>query len=94
VVSGGGFSYWAGQTFGTPADTSSAPTRSTLRIFENGIELGPAHSSHANIRNLGAGRFSHWDDGSGTSGAVDLLFSASDNTNPKTNGRTYTYQVQ
>jgi transcriptional regulator CtsR len=63
-----------------------------LRIFENGIELGPAHSAHANIRTLGQGRFSHWDDGSGTAGAVALLFSASDNTNPKTNGRTYTYQ--
>ncbi len=93
VTSAGGFGYWAAQNFGTPADTTSAPTRSILRIFENGIELGPAHSSHTNVRNLGTGRFSHWDDGSGTAGAVALLFSASDNTNPKTNGRTYTYQV-
>ena len=40
-----GFAYIVTQDFGTPADTNSAPTRSVLRIFENGTELGPAHSS-------------------------------------------------
>jgi predicted phage tail protein len=89
VAPNSGFAYYTAQDFGTPADASSAPTRSVLRIFENGIELGPAHSAHADIRTLGTGRFSHWDSGTG----VRLWFSASDNTNPKTNGRTYTYRI-
>jgi hypothetical protein len=58
-------------------------------VFENGRELGPAHTLHATIRTSGAGRFSHW--GSGTS--QGLYFSASDNTNPKSNGRAYTYSI-
>ena len=40
---------------------------------------------HADIRSLGGGRFSHWGN--------NLFFSASDNTDPRTNGRTYTYQI-
>jgi hypothetical protein len=85
-----GFAYFSTQNFGTPADASGFPTRSVLRIFENGTELGPAHAAHAAIRSAGQGRFSHWQDSSGN---VGLYFSASDNTNPKTNGRTYTYRI-
>jgi hypothetical protein len=80
-----GFAYIVTQNFGTPGDTSAAPSQSALRIFENGTELGPAHSVHANIRTLGLGRFSHW--------GSDLYFSASDNTDPRTNGRTYAYRI-
>lgn len=58
---------------------------SELRVFENGKEIGPAHSNHATIRSIGKGSFSHW----GTS----LYLSASDNTDPRTNGRKYTYAV-
>lgn len=64
-------------------DSESQPTASTLKLFENGKEIGPAHALHRDIRNIGGGRFSHW----GTS----LYFSASDNTNPLTNGRVYSY---
>lgn len=85
-----GFSYYIVQDFGTLPDDNSNPTRSVLRIFENGIELLPPHSSHNDIRNIGRGRFSHWSDGSSTR----LYFSTSDNSNPKTNGRTYTYTIQ
>ena len=85
-----GFAYYSTQNFGTPGDTSSAPTQSVLRIFENGIELGPAHSQWADISSTGRGRFLHWQN---SSGAITLYFSSSDNTNPKTNGKTYTYQV-
>ena len=84
-----GYSWGVWEAFGVPADTSNALTQSTLRLFENGHELGPAHSTHVDIRNLGLGRFSHWShvDGSGEA----LRFSASDNSNPTTNGRAYSY---
>jgi hypothetical protein len=85
-----GFAFYSTQNFGTPGDTSSLPTRSVLRVFENGVELGPAHSSWSDISTKGQGRFVHWQN---SSGAVTLYFSSSDNTNPKTNGRTYTYRI-
>jgi hypothetical protein len=80
-----GFSYGITQNFGTPSDSSSQPNVSILRIFENGQEIGPAHSAHAAIRQLGQGRFSHW--------GPDLYLSATDNSDPRTNGKTYTYCV-
>jgi hypothetical protein len=58
---------------------------STLQLFEDGKELGPAHAVHADIRTAGQGRFSHW---------INALYlSASDNSDPRTNGRTYTWQL-
>lgn len=80
-----GFSYGITQNFGTPGDSVSQPTVSVLRVFENGQELGPPHSLHANIRQVGQGRFSHW--------GTDLYLSATDNSDPRTNGKTYTYCV-
>ncbi len=83
-----GYGYIINQSFGVPADTSTFPKRSVLRVFENGIELSPPHSIHANIRTYGQGRFSH----SATSTGIESLrFSALDNSNPKTNGKTYVY---
>ena len=58
---------------------------STLRLFENGKELGPAHAAHVDIRAKGGGRFSHWN--------TTLYFSASDNSDPRTNGRNYMWQI-
>lgn len=89
--SDGGFATLIIRSFGTTADNSSNLTRSTLRLFENGTELGPAHATHADIRNIGQGRFSHWSnmDGSGEA----LRFSASDNGNPTANGRKYAYCI-
>jgi pectate lyase len=66
-------------------DSNSQPTASTLKVYENGVALGPAHSVHSDIRDLGKGRFSHWETG--------LYFSTSDNSNPLTNGRKYTYTL-
>lgn len=68
-----------------PGDNAEQPQGSSLRIFENGRELGPAHSTHQDIRSEGRGRFSHW--------GSNLYMSASDNSDPRTNGRTYTYEV-
>ncbi len=84
-VQDSGYRYRVRQDFGTPADSSATPTVSKLRIYENGVELGPAHSRHDDIATKGQGRFSHWVD--------NLYFSASDNSNPLTNGRSYTFRV-
>ena len=84
--SDGGYGYYLVQDFYTASDNMNDMNKSTLKIFENGAELQPAHSLHADIRSLGGGRFSHWDNG--------LYFSASDNSNPKTNGKIYTYKIQ
>ncbi len=86
-----GFAYIIAGSFGTPADNSSNFVQSALRLFENSLELGPAHSFHADIRNLGQERFSHW---SSTTGAGETIrFSSSDHTDPRNNGRSYTYCV-
>lgn len=63
------------------SDGPNRPDASDLILFEDGRPLGPAHSSHAEIRRQGAGRFSHWD--------AALWFSSSDGTDPRTNGRSY-----
>jgi len=63
-----------------PGD-SSGVSGSALRLFEDGVEIGPGQSTHANVRRLGGGRFSHW----GTS----IYFSSSDGLPPESNGRTY-----
>ena len=67
--------------FGVASDSGFFPGQSTLQLYENGKQLGPAHSLHEDIRNAGGGRFSHWGNG--------LIFSTSDNTDPRSNARTY-----
>ena len=41
-------------------DSAEQPQRSSLRLFEDGREIGPAHSNHDEIRKFGRGRYSHW----------------------------------
>lgn len=55
---------------------------SPLLLYENDRPLGPAHSAQLDTMNIGLGRFSHWK-GHG------FVFSASDNSDPRTNGRNY-----
>ncbi len=64
--------------------TSDASGHSAITLFEDGLPLGPAHASHDDIRTLGKGRYSHWGEA--------LYFSASDDTDPNTNGRVYSVQ--
>jgi hypothetical protein len=54
---------------------------SSLRVFEDSRELGPASAVHDEIRTVGLGRFSHWGRG--------LMLSTSDNSNPNENRRAY-----
>ena len=70
----------------TPADAPQGddldrPDHSSLRVFEDGGELGPPHSLHKDISLEGGGRFSHW--------GRELMFSSSDGSDPRTNGRSY-----
>ena len=54
---------------------------SNLILYENGVELLSNHSKHSEIAQIGCGRYSHWKN--------ELIFSASDNTNPNVNKRKY-----
>jgi hypothetical protein len=64
------------------SDTMELQMRSPFMLYENALPLGPAHSEHADILKYGHGRFSHWN-------GAGFIFSSSDGTNPKSNGRTY-----
>jgi hypothetical protein len=64
------------------ADSADNNQRSPVLIYEDGHLLGPGHSYHVDIASVGQGRYSHWR-GQG------YVFSASDNSDPNTNGRSY-----
>lgn len=64
------------------SDSGTVPTRSRLLVCENSRALGPPHSLHTDIVAKGRGRFSHWN-------TAGFVFSASDNSDPNTNGRNY-----
>lgn len=65
---------------------SDQESASSLALFEDGRRLDPAHAPHDLIRTLGGGSFSHW--------GSNLYFSTSDNSNPQTNGRSYTVREE
>lgn len=67
------------------ADTAEEPTRSPIELFENDRQLGPAHSTTGDIKDLGAGRYRHTPD--------VIYFSSSDNSDPRTNGRVYSWTL-
>jgi hypothetical protein len=64
-----------------PSDQESGAGGSALRLLEDGREIGPAHAPHDDIRVKGSGRYSHW--------GARLYLSATDSSNPRTNGRRY-----
>ncbi|CAA7619659.1 hypothetical protein [Magnetospirillum sp. SS-4] len=63
-------------------DSGDAVDRSRLVLLEDGQPVGSPHALHAQIRMQGGGLYSHWLD--------SVWFSTSDNSDPNTNGRTYT----
>lgn len=63
---------------------------SRLVLLEDGKQLGPGHSGHRDIEDLGKGRYSHWSD---DTGFEYLYFSTSDNSDPRTNDRVYSVTV-
>ncbi|MBV8755451.1 MAG: hypothetical protein JO328_21565 [Hyphomicrobiales bacterium] len=64
-------------------DSTQQPKRSTIVLCEDEKRLGPGHTSHDEIRAKGLGRYSHW--------GFDVVFSSSDNSDPNTNHRRYSY---
>lgn len=58
--------------------------KSEIKIFEDKSLLGPPHCLHDDIRGSGLGRYSHWDN--------YLYFSTSDNSDPRTNARVYSFR--
>jgi hypothetical protein len=70
-----------GWPFTTIRSDESDGQSSVLRLFENGVELGPAHATHSDIRERGQGRYSHWNH--------VLYFSTTDCSNPTKNSRKY-----
>lgn len=63
------------------SDSLHASHRSSLIVLEDGRRIGPAHSLHSQIETGGDGRFSHW--------GQQIILSASDNSDVRTNGREY-----
>ena len=54
---------------------------SGLELYEDGVKLPLGHAPHEAIRTLGGGRYSHWGN--------FVFFAASDNSDPRSNGRRY-----
>jgi len=73
--------YIASMDFGEEGDKFTG-NKSMIVLFEDGKPLGSPRSVHADIRETGMGRYSHWT-------RETLYFSASDNTDPRNNGRKY-----
>ena len=61
---------------------SDADIGSRLVLLEDGVPLAEAHCGHDEIRNLGSGRYSHW--------CGNVYFATSDDSDPCSNGRSYT----
>jgi hypothetical protein len=62
-------------------DVDPGRDSSPVLVFEDKQQLRHPHSLHADVTRIGAGRFSHWRD--------EVLFSSTDNSDPRTNGRIY-----
>jgi hypothetical protein len=92
VVADDGFAYAVRLRLQPPpgfrivGDGGSNAAVSSLQLLENGKLLGAAHAGHVDIRTQGGGLYSHWGTG--------LWFSASDSTDPRSNGRTYSISVK
>lgn len=79
-----GFAYAISLRAERPIDSALCHA-SKMLLYEDGLLLGPAHSDHDSIRRTGCGRYSHWRSADGDW----LYFSASDNSDPNINGRSY-----
>lgn len=82
-----GHAYWSKFTLipGSGLDTWGFDINSTIVLYEDDKPLGPWRSDVDDVNSKGLGRYTV----SGPSGSAFVVFSASDNSNPLTNGRTY-----
>ncbi|MGC4099112.1 MAG: hypothetical protein QM706_18530 [Nitrospira sp.] len=67
------------------SDGGSASQASRLVLLEDGKPIGQPHAMHDEIRNKGAGNYSHWEQ--------SLYFSALDCTDPRSNGKRYEVSI-
>lgn len=87
-----GFAYTISMPAPVLPDNPAAANGSVLRLFEDDQELGPPHSVHQTIRDVGEGSYSHWS-GEASGANPMLYFSTSDNSDPRTNGRHYHWAI-
>ena len=66
-------------------DSNSGPFQSTLRLLENGQQKGRPHTIHTSLFEVGEGNYSHW--------GGRLYFTASDNSDPRANKKTYNVKI-
>ncbi|MCK1382444.1 hypothetical protein IVB33_39515 [Bradyrhizobium sp. 24] len=71
---------------GAKGDIPNDLRRATLALTENGLALGPPHIPEAEVSALGGGRYIFLQTGNDP---PVLVFSASDNSDPNTNGSVY-----
>jgi len=76
-----GYAYAATIGLEGRSDSVQSTDRSTVVLLEGGNRIGVPHSLHSDIRDLGAGRYSHW--------GASIIFASSDGLSPATSGRTY-----
>lgn len=77
-----GLSYVARLELDTAFGDSTGDQRhSRWVLLEDDVPLGPAHARHSEVETQGGGRYSHWTD--------SVIFSSSDGSDPRTNGRRY-----
>jgi hypothetical protein len=67
-------------------DADEANQKSPIILYEDDKPLGPPHSAHHDIEQLGQGRYAHLKN-------QGILMSTSDNSDPRTNGRRYYFVV-
>src|SRR4051812_46146548 len=77
----GGHAWMADASTLTRGDCEPNPFRSPALLHEVGRPLYGAHAPHDAIKQWGHGLYSHWES--------SFFFSSSDNTDPNTNGRSY-----
>jgi hypothetical protein len=65
------------------SDANDEFVASNLILREDGALLGPAHTMHDQIIDAGMGAYSHW--------GRNIVFSSSDNTDPRVNTHVYTF---
>lgn len=75
------------------ADTVQAPRSSNLLAWEDGKPLAFPHALQPDIKSYGHGRYSHFKFNVLNKTRQMFLFSTSDNSDPNTNGRKYTFTV-
>jgi FkbM family methyltransferase len=85
VAREGGYCWSCQLPAGVPSGDSLESQSAMTLLLEDERALGPGHALHDHVQQKGGGLYLHWN--------RQLYFSASDNSDPNTNGRVYTIVV-